>query len=97
MEGEYSGDFDYTPTVINIEENISLDLMPYAHACKPVSSSLILAKPVEKYTKVFTKWDYDGYMTAKEGDMLSCPVGDMEDVYVIKRDIFNSTYELVKS
>lgn len=97
VEGEYSGDFDYTPTAINIEENISLDLMPYAHACKPVSSSLILAKPVEKYTKVFTKWDYDGYMTAKEGDMLSCPVGDMEDVYVIKRDIFNSTYELVKS
>lgn len=93
-EGKYSGDFEYTPTVINIEENVSLDLMPYACACEPVSSSLILARPVEKYTKVFTKWDYNGYMTAKEGDMISCPVEDMEDIYVIKKEIFDLTYEL---
>ena len=93
IEDKYSGEFEYTPTVINIEENRSYNLMPYAAACKPLSSSVILARPAEKYTKVFTKWDYNGYMTAKEGDMISCPVNDMQDIYVIRREIFETSYE----
>ena len=32
-------------------------------------------------------------MTAKEGDMISCPVNDMQDIYVIRREIFETSYE----
>lgn len=90
---KYCGEFEYTPTAINIEENRSCNLMPHAVTCKPVSSSIIFARPADKYTKVFTKWDYDGYMTAKKGDMLAFPVDDMQDIYVIERNIFGTSYE----
>lgn len=96
VQGSYSGDFEYTPTVIDIDENRQRSLIPHAMACRPVSSSLILARPAHKYTKVFTKWDYEGYMTAAEGDLLCCPVTDRQDIYVIKEEIFKASYELAE-
>lgn len=95
LQGSYSGDFEYTPTVINIEENRSYSLLHYAVTCKPLSSPIVLARPADKYTKIFTKWDEDSYMTAKQGDMLCCPVEDKQDIYVINNEIFKESYALI--
>lgn len=94
-EGKYDPDFEYIPTVVNSEEGTSHSLMPFARCCKSAPGSVILAKPLEKYTKVFTRWEYEGYMTGREGDMLCYTEKDLNDIYIAKRDIFEATYEKI--
>lgn len=94
-EGEYTAKFEYAPTIVNNEEGTSHALMPFVRPCQAADGSVILAKPLKKYTKVFTKWDYEGYMVGREGDMLCYTESDLNDVYISKRDIFEVTYEKV--
>ncbi|MCM1055064.1 MAG: DHH family phosphoesterase [Bacteroides sp.] len=95
LEGKYAARFEYEPAVINNDEGASHSLMPYARRCESAPGSVVLAKPLEKYTKVFTRWDYDGYMVGREGDMLCYTEGDMNDVYISKKEIFEVTYEKI--
>lgn len=92
-EMPFKKEFEYFPSVINVKENISVGLMPYAKECISHGGSIIYAKPLKKFTKVLTKWDYDNYMKGNEGDMIACPENDDKDFYIIKRDIFEITYE----
>lgn len=88
----YSKQFEYPPSVIDTLNGVSVSLMPHAHSCISGSGAVILARPVEKYTKVFTKWNYEAYMTANKGDMLCYTDGNTRDVYVVKKDIFAQVY-----
>ncbi|MGN0687382.1 MAG: bifunctional oligoribonuclease/PAP phosphatase NrnA [Oscillospiraceae bacterium] len=85
--------FEYAPSVIDLEKSTSHSLIPYAKQCVSGSGAVILARPLERFTKVFTKWDYEGYMAGKEGDMLCCAQSDVKDVYVARRDVFEMMYE----
>lgn len=53
---------------------------------------IILARLLEKFTKVFTAWNYEAYMSGVAGDMLCYTDGDSKDVYVVKREIFDEVY-----
>ncbi len=92
-EKVFDKEFEYFPTIINVAENKSVDLMPYAKQCVSHGGSVIYAKPLEKFTKVFTRWDYEKYMAGNKGDMLACPENDDKDFYVIAKDVFELTYE----
>ena len=50
---------------------------------------------IEKLTKVYTKWDYEGCMKGNVGDILCFPENDTDDIYVIKREVFELTYEKI--
>ena len=89
----FEKEFEYFPSVIGVKENKSVGLMPYAKQCISHGGSVIYAKPLEKFTKVITKWDYDNFMKGNAGDMIACPENDDKDFYIIKRDIFELTYE----
>ncbi len=89
----FTGEFEYTPNVINIKEGKQYKLMPHAKKCVSGAGSVILARPLNKYTKVFTRWDYEGYMCGANGDYLCYMENDLHDVYVINREIFGITYE----
>lgn len=86
-------EFEYFPSIINTKENKTVGLMPYAKQCISHGGSVILARPLKKFTKVFTKWDYEGYMSGNKDDLLCCSENDIKDLYIIKRDIFELTYE----
>ena len=45
--------------------------------------------------KVFTSWDPDKYYLGNVGDYLAVREDDMHDIYVIKGDIFDRTYDRV--
>ncbi len=96
LDEPFTGEFEYAPSVIDIAEGKSCSLMPIARKCRSGSGGRILARPLEKFTKVFTKWDYEAYMSGKAGDMLCCTEGDVSDVYVVKREIFDSVYERIE-
>ncbi len=92
-EGVFEKEFEYPPTIINMETNESHDLMPYVRLCKSQSGATILAKPIDKHTKVFSRWQYETYMNGDVGDMLCYSSTDELDVYIVKKDIFPILYE----
>lgn len=65
----------------------------YVHLCKAQPGAKILAKPVAKHTKVFSRWNYETYMNGEVGDMLCYSADDLKDVYIVKKDIFGVLYE----
>lgn len=88
-------EFEYMPSIINMDESKSYDLMPYAKKCMFNPGVRILARPLDKPTKVFTAWQYETYISGVAGDMLCYDEKDETDVYVVRREIFDNTYEEV--
>lgn len=91
----FTKEFEYAPCAINMSGGTSVQLMPYAKKCISGSGAEIYARPLTKHTKVFTRWDYETYMTGDKGDMLCYANGEERDVYVVKQEIFGLTYEEV--
>lgn len=89
----YTYDFEYAPSVINTLEGRSYELLPYARQCMSQPGATVFARPLTRYTKVFTKWDYEGYMIGNEGDMLCCTEGTQDDIYITDREVFEKLYE----
>ena len=90
---EYVKELEYEPSVYDDESNKTISIMPYAKECVCVPGSRIYAKKLEKATKVFTKWDYEKYMYGEKGDYICYSEEDENDIYVIKEEVFNKTYE----
>lgn len=91
-EARFEETFEYPPSVIHLGENKAYELMPYAKQCKSTPGARILARPLTKPTKVFNRWNYETYMSGQPGDMLCYSETDAQDVYVIKKEIFEKTY-----
>ena len=89
----FAGKYEYTPSIINIVDGNQYDLMPYAKKCTTEAGSVIYARPLAKFTKVFTRWDYEGYMSGAKDDLLCYIENDLHDVYIVKKDIFRLIYE----
>lgn len=91
-DNRFCKEYEYAPSIINVEEGKSYDLMSYAKECVSLTKASVMARQLEKYTKVFTKWDYESYMTGIKGDMLCYVKDNLKDVYVVTKDIFLETY-----
>ena len=87
-------DFSYLPTAKNAVTNETVILSAFARSCLPTGESFIHASPLSRHTKVFTRWNSDGYMLGVPGDYIAIRSDDYGDVYVIRRKIFNMTYIL---
>jgi phosphoglycolate phosphatase len=53
----------------------------------------VKAAPVEKHTKVFSYWDSEKYFSAVPGDFLAANETDLDDCYIVNRQIFFDSYE----
>ena len=93
LDEPFTGDFEYPPSVVDVAAGKSCELLPLARKCRSGQGGIILARPLEKFTKVFTSWNYESYMAGAAGDMLCYTDGDSRDVYVVKREIFDEVYE----
>lgn len=93
VEKKYNISYEYTPSVINITNNTSHEIMSYARQCYSHDNSYIYAKRLDWKAKVFTKWDYETYMLGEPGDYLCYPENDKKDIYVTKEDVFEKIYE----
>lgn len=84
---------DYIPTIKNRQDGSTLLLTKYAKICIPKGEVFIYVKQLERGVKVFTTWDQERYMLGKAGDYLAVRSDDLQDVYVVERDVFGKTYE----
>ena len=72
------------------EEHTSIDLLAKKCYTKPLS--LIRAKKLTRPTKIFPKGSEE-YFFGRSGDYMAVRKDDIEDIYIIRGDIFEMTYE----
>ena len=83
----------YKPTVKNRNTGEIKELLPLMKSCVSFSEAPIFAGVLTRNTKIFTDWNPGGYMYGRAGDYLAVKCDDVNDVYVIQKDIFAQTYE----
>lgn len=94
-KGPYQCAFEYDPILHTSSDGRKWDLKQYAKSCQVSEQSLIYARKLDNYAKVYTTWDYDSYMYGKPGDYLARRYDDEHDFYIIQNRIFDKTYDLV--
>ena len=93
-------DAEYEPVVINRITGRKESLSSFARTCVPGNEKIIRARELAGDTKVFTKWDEEKYFYGRAGDYIAAPMpaapgAGYDDVYIIRRSIFEKTYERV--
>lgn len=95
VENPYIFDGEYEPSIKENKMGQKISLIPFAKSCIANGEVAILAKKLENRAKVFTTWDREKYMRGNKGDYLACRKDDLQDVYIIEKDIFAKTYEAI--
>jgi len=92
----YNAATEYVPVVINRATGERAEITAFARTCMPNDLKLVRAAPLRRETKVFTRWDTERYFRGGAGDWLVADADDANDCYVVRGDIFDRTYALLK-
>ena len=84
---------EYAPAILDRLTGERRGILPFAKTCVAKESKLVRARELAKDTKVFTRWDTDKYFCGSPGDYLAANEDDYAYCYIVRRDIFLSTYE----
>ncbi len=84
---------DFIPEVqlIGTEEYITVD--EKARICYPKRNVRIYAKQLPSRTKIFQGDGSGNYFLGRQGDYMAVREDDIKDIYIIQKEIFESTYE----
>lgn len=92
LAGEIRQHFPYKPAVLDKNSGQRLDLLALARPCRADGGGRVLARPLERGLKLFTRWDADNYIKGEPGDWLVRPEHDPLDTYIVKKDVFPRLY-----
>ena len=92
----FNKNFEYEPSVRNLNDNTMCEIMPFAKQCVCVDDAKVYAKHLENPTKVFSKWDYEKYMYGNSDDYICYTYNDDKDIYLVRQEVFEKTYALVE-
>lgn len=92
---DYRASAEYVPVVKNRADGSSLVLTDHARKCVPTGQLRIYAKPLEQGVKVFTLWDKTRYLLGRPGDYFAVHCDNMQDIFVVERDIFTQSYDRI--
>lgn len=95
LDEPFTKEFEYAPSVRSYHSDKVSELLPYARQCICTDNSKIYARPLEKPTKVFSKWDYEKYMYGNSDDYICYTSDDENDIYLIKKEVFEEIYSEV--
>lgn len=82
---------DFIPAVERMDDGSYLTIDEQARLCYPKPGASILARKLERRTRVFTQNGTD-YFLGKQGDYLAVRKDDPKDVYIIQSEVFGRTY-----
>jgi len=94
-DDEYVFPGEYAPTVTDVNTGDRIEILQFAKSCVANGGATIYARKLDHRVKVFTAWDPDKYYLGKPGDFLAVRTDDTSDIYIIAKNIFELTYELV--
>lgn len=83
---------DFIPAAEEAETGEYIPIDEMARLCYPREGGGIYAMPLERRAKVFRKDREEDYDLGCAGDYLAVRKDDLEDVYIIKKEIFEATY-----
>lgn len=95
-EKPYHKTFEYPPSVRRLSDNKTCDLIPYAMQCICMDDTMVYARHLKNPTKVFTKWNNEKYMYGNSNDYICFSRDDDRDIYLVKQEVFDKTYEEVR-
>lgn len=84
---------DFLPAVETVPEGEYISLDEAAHLCYPKQGAGIYAKELTKRTRVYPLDRNQEYFLGRPGDYLAIRKDDMQDIYIIQKEIFQQTYE----
>lgn len=88
---------EYIPVIKDWEYGASYPVSDYARVCIPKDEFCIYAKKLDKYVKVFPKWDDEVYMLGMPGDYLAVNMDDVHNVFIEPGYDFLKNYEQIAS
>ena len=71
--------------------------MDHARGCVSVRNEKIYAIPLEKGVKIFSPQLKNKYMSGRPGDYLAVSCEDIHDIYVVKKEVFDESFESCKA
>ncbi|MBO7472920.1 MAG: DHH family phosphoesterase [Ruminococcus sp.] len=83
----------YPPSALIGHKKTNRHLTEYLRGCKASGKTEIYAVKLNNFTKLYSLWDQEHYMYGNIGDYLAHPAHDSNDLYIIRGDIFELTYE----
>ncbi len=86
---------EYIPTIRNRLDGSVKVLTDYAKTCMISDETHIHAMQLDHMVKVFTIWDSEKYMLGEPGDYLAVRSDDDNDIYVVEKDLFDLTYDIM--
>jgi len=84
---------DFIPEVQLVETGEYITIDDKAHICYPQRNVRIYAVQLQGRTKIFQGSGEGNYFLGRQGDYMAVREDDIRDIYVIQREIFESTYE----
>jgi len=97
VSDSYSLVTEYLPSLrCNTTGTVISDLTKYAKSCRACSRSQIYAKPIDHIHKIYTVWDPQNYYVGNPGDYIACKYNDKKDIYIIRKDVFELSYEEIE-
>lgn len=87
---------EYIPVVEYEGDSRSVPIDEMAHLCYPKPKSSIYATKISKRTKVFGNNNREEYFLGYPGDYLAVRCDDLTDAYIIRKGIFEDTYEILE-
>lgn len=95
LDEKYAFDGAYEPSVHDSYNGVVINLVEHARTCVNSGRNIVFARELENMVKIFTKWDVEKYYLGKPGDFIVCKTDDDSDVYIVERDVFFKTYDLL--
>lgn len=90
-----SMNLEYTPRLKDLENGEAVDLMRYMMPCTYKGRVQVYARQLERGIKVFSSQTSGTYMLGNPGDYLVARCENLQDIYVVERQIFHKTYQAV--
>ena len=87
---------DYAPTVRDNIYGDVYELTEFMKPCMATGGTPVYARKLDHPVKVFTAWDPDKYYRGLTGDYLVVREDDLHDIYVVRGNIFDKTYEQIR-
>lgn len=95
INNPYNIEIEYFPSVKCKETGDIINLKSFAKSCKPTKEIHVYAKPLINNIKLFTKENTSKYISGEIGDYLIVDKDNINNISIIKKEMFNSTYKLI--
>ncbi len=89
----YSRKFEYEPAIRDLFSHERKNVMQYARGVVSTGKTVIYARPITGYIKLFTAWDDEKYYSGTPGDWIAVREDDPHDIYIINQRLFPQLYK----